>query len=54
MKRQIKVTNTLKKVPTIFFKELIDKTEVECALNTKSGERIKLTFQKHRCFRLSI
>ena len=43
MKRQIKVTQTLKKVPTIFFKEVIDNTEVECDPNTKSGERIKLT-----------
>jgi hypothetical protein len=43
MKRQIKATQTLKKVPTIFFKEVIDNKEVECDPNTKSGERIKLT-----------
>ena len=43
MKRVIKASHTLKKVPTIFFKEVIDNQEVECDPNTKSGERIKLT-----------
>ena len=43
MQRVIKASHTLKKVPTIFFKEVIDNQEVECDPNTKSGERIKLT-----------
>jgi hypothetical protein len=42
MRRQIKAAPTLKKVPTIFFKEIIDNKELECDPNTKSGERIKL------------
>ena len=33
----------MKKVPTIFFKEIINNKEVECDPNTQSGERVKLT-----------
>ena len=43
MKRVIKTSQTLKKVPTIFYKEIIYNKEVECDPNTKSGERVKLT-----------
>lgn len=43
MKRQIHASHTLKKVPTVFFKEIVDNKEVECDPNTKSGERIKLS-----------
>ena len=43
MQKLIKPSQTLKKVPTIFFKEIINNKEVESDPNTKSGERIKLT-----------